>query len=88
MNIGDLVVIYSTLIRSCIEYDSPAWSALTKNQSDVIELIQKRASRIIIPSMLYLTHCKDNSEKQLLVLINACKLLTMHYHVTRCICCN
>ena len=25
--LGDLVVIYSTLIRSCIEYASPAWSA-------------------------------------------------------------
>ena len=64
----------------------PFLSVLT--ESVVIELIQKRASRIIIPSMSYLTHCKDNSEKQLLVLINACKLPTMHYHVIQCICCN
>ena len=53
LNVGDLVVIYSTFIRSCIEYASPAWSALTKNQSDVIESIQKRALRIIIPGMSY-----------------------------------
>ena len=53
LNVGDLVVIYSTFIRSCIEYASPAWAALTKNQSDVIESIQKRALRIIIPGMSY-----------------------------------
>ena len=53
LNVGDLVVIYSTFIRSCIEYASPAWSGLTKNQSDVIESIQKRALRIIIPGMSY-----------------------------------
>ena len=51
--VGDLVVTYSTLIRSCSEYTPPAWSALTKNQSDVIESIQKRALRIIIPGMSY-----------------------------------
>ena len=49
LNVGDLVIIYSTFIRSRIEYASPAWSALTKNQSDLIESIQKRALRIIIP---------------------------------------
>ena len=51
--VGDLVVIYSTFIRSCSEYAPPAWSALTKNQSDVIESIQKKALRIIIPGMSY-----------------------------------
>ena len=51
LNVGDLVVVFSTFIRSRIEYASPAWSALTKNQSDVIKLIQKRALRIIIPGM-------------------------------------
>ena len=52
LNVGDLVVIHSIFIRSRIEYAS-AWSALTKNQSDVIESIQKRALRIIIPGMSY-----------------------------------
>ena len=40
--LGDLVVIYSTLIRSCIEYASPVWSALTKNQSDVHQSKRER----------------------------------------------
>ena len=53
LNAEDLVTIYSTFIRSCIEYASPAWSALTKSQSDLIESIQRRALRIIIPSMSY-----------------------------------
>ena len=53
LNVGDLFVIYSTFIRSGIEYASPAWAALTKNQSDVIESIRKRALRIIIPGMSY-----------------------------------
>ena len=52
-NVGDLLIIYSTFIRSRIEYAFPAWSALTKNQSDLIESIQKRALRIIIPDMSY-----------------------------------
>jgi hypothetical protein len=48
-----LVYIYSTFIRSCIQYASPAWSALTKQQSDLIETIQKRALRIIVPETPY-----------------------------------
>ena len=53
MCVTNLVIIYSTFIRSCIAYASPAWSALTKNQSDLIESIQRRAFRIIIPVMSY-----------------------------------
>ena len=53
LNVGHFVIIYSTFIRSGIEYASSAWSALTKNQSDLIESIQKRVLRIIIPDMSY-----------------------------------
>ena len=49
----DLVTIYSSFIRSRIEYASPAWSTLTKGQSDLIESIQRRALRILLPEMSY-----------------------------------
>ena len=49
----DLATIYSSFIRFQIEYASPAWSALTKNESDLIESIQKRALRIILPELSY-----------------------------------
>ena len=40
-------------IRSRIEYASPAWSTLTQGQSDLIESIQRRALRILLPEMSY-----------------------------------
>ena len=49
----DLVTIYSSFIRSQIEYASPAWSALTKNESDFIKSIQKKTLRIILPELSY-----------------------------------
>jgi hypothetical protein len=49
----DLVTIYSSFIRSRIEYTSPAWSTLTQGQSDLIESIQRRALRILLPKMSY-----------------------------------
>ena len=49
----DLVTIYSSFIRSRIEYASPAWSTLTQGQSDLIESIQRRALRILLPEMSY-----------------------------------
>ena len=56
LNVGDLVVIYSTFIRSCIEYASPAWSALMKNQSDVIESIQRERYVLSFLACHTLTH--------------------------------
>jgi hypothetical protein len=49
----DLVTIYSSFFRSRIEYASPAWSTLTQGQSDLIESIQRRALRILLPEMSY-----------------------------------
>ncbi|CAB4001968.1 Splicing factor 3A subunit 1 [Paramuricea clavata] len=49
----DLVTIYSSFIRSRIEYASPAWSTLTQGQSDLIESIQRRALCILLPEMSY-----------------------------------
>jgi hypothetical protein len=42
----DLLKMYCSLVRSCIEYASPVWS-------DLIESVQKRALRIILPSLAY-----------------------------------
>ena len=53
LNVKDLLSIYTSFIRTRIEYASPAWAALTTNQSDTIESIQKRALRIIFPELSY-----------------------------------
>ena len=45
----DLLTIYLMYIRPLLEYASPSWSsALTVQQSDQIERIQRRACRIIL----------------------------------------
>ena len=51
LNVKDLVSIYTSFIRTRIEYASPAWAALTTNQPHTIESIQKRALRIIFPEL-------------------------------------
>ena len=53
LNVKDLVSIYTSFIRTRIEYTSPAWAALTTNQSDTSESIQKRALRIIFRELSY-----------------------------------
>ena len=50
----DIIAVYCSLIRSIVEYASPVWhSGLTKNQSDLIEGVQKRCLRIIYPDLSY-----------------------------------
>ena len=49
----DLVIIYCSFVRSVVEYAAPAWSNVTMYLSDSIETIQKRALRIIYPSLTY-----------------------------------
>ncbi len=45
---SDLVCIYLTLVRPVVEYAYLVWSTgLTKEQSQTLESIQKRALRII-----------------------------------------
>ena len=45
----DLCAVYQMYVRPVLEYASPLWhSSLTKHQSDQMELVQKRACRIIL----------------------------------------
>ena len=53
LNVKDLVSMYTSFIRIRIEYASPAWAALTTNQSDTTKSIQKTALRIIFPELSY-----------------------------------
>ena len=48
---GQLILVYCSIIRSVLEYASPAWADLTQFLSDQIESIQKRALKIIFPSL-------------------------------------
>ena len=48
---ADLIAVCQMYIRPVLEYASPLWhSSITKHQIDHIELIQKRACRIILGS--------------------------------------
>ena len=48
-----LILVYCIIIRSVLEYASLAWAGLMQYLSDQIESIQKRALRIIFPSLCY-----------------------------------
>ena len=50
----DILRIYTTMIRSVLEYACPVWhTSLTKTQSDRLESIQKRALRTLYPEQSY-----------------------------------
>ena len=67
----DLLDVYNSLIRSVLEYACPVWScSLPKYLSDKIELVQKRAFRVIIPGCHYsnaleITGCSRLDERRL-----------------------
>ena len=44
---------YRSIVRSVLEYACPVWAALPKYLEDVIESVQKRALRIVLPNCHY-----------------------------------
>ena len=60
-----LIFVYRSIIRSVLEYASTAWAGLTQYLSDHIESIQKRALKIIFPSLSY----EDALKKSCLILL-------------------
>ena len=50
---GELVVVYSSLIRSVLEYAIPFWANLPEYLSLLIEGVQKKALEIIFPGLPY-----------------------------------
>ena len=54
--VDDLVKIFCALIRSVleyVEYVSPVWAALPEYLDNVIELVQRKALRIMLPDFSY-----------------------------------
>ena len=49
--IDDLVKIFCALIRSVLEYASPVWAALPEYLDNVIESVQRKALRIMLPDL-------------------------------------
>ena len=57
---GELLLVYSSLIRSVFEYAFPVWANLPEYLSLLIEGVQKKALEIIFPGLSYsdvLVHC-------------------------------
>ena len=53
MSTWDLVSVYCSIVRSTVEYASPAWAALPQYLSNMLESVQKQAMREIFPGFLY-----------------------------------
>ena len=54
LNQPDLANVYSSLIRSCLEYAFLSWASLSTTLSDDIESLKRRAMRITYPELSYM----------------------------------
>ena len=55
MSLPDMILYYKSVIRSILEYSAPVWhSSITIEQSNSLEMIQKRALRIMYPHLTYM----------------------------------
>ena len=54
LNQSDLVNVYCSLVRTCLEYDSPSWASLSATLLEVIESPQRHAVGIIYPELSYI----------------------------------
>ena len=54
MSTADILIVYSSIVRSVLEYASPVWHCgLTQTQSFDIEKVQRRCFKIIFPTLSY-----------------------------------
>ena len=53
LTIMQSVQVYCSIVRSVLEYAFPVWAALPKYLGDVLESVQKRALRIVLPNCHY-----------------------------------
>lgn len=53
MPVNDLVKIFCALISSVLEHVSPVCAALQEYLDDVIESVQRKALRIMLPDLSY-----------------------------------
>jgi hypothetical protein len=54
VNLKDIMIVYTSVIRSVLEYCCQVWHpGLTGRQSDDIERIQKRCLKILLPHLFY-----------------------------------
>ena len=53
-NPNNAILLYKSVILPQLEYACPTWAtSITKKQSNDIEWIQKRASKIVLPHLDY-----------------------------------
>ena len=63
----DLVKVYKSIVRPVVEYACQVWGmSLTKELSDNIESIQRRAFKIIFPHLTYHQACTATESPQLI----------------------
>ena len=54
INLKDIILVYTSVIRSVLEYCCQVWHpGLTRRQSDDIERVQKRCLKILLPHLSY-----------------------------------
>ena len=78
---GFLVLVYSSLIRSVLEYASPVWANLPQYLSLLIDGVQQKALEIIFPGLPYVTFLAPNREGKLMSHFN--QALTRFISTTR-----
>jgi len=63
----DILYFYTCVIRPVLQYACPAWhTSLTKEQTKQIEVIQKRALRIVFNDIDYKNFCQIHHLQQTL----------------------
>jgi len=60
----DIVCVFTSIIRSVLEYACPVWHpGLTKKLSEDIECVQKRCLKLLFPALSYTESTKCGLER-------------------------